>query len=67
MSAMYGSLAVLGLPMRTPEEALARSQAVTVEDIRRVAARVIREDALHLSIVGTVDAEPLGTAFSLGN
>ncbi len=67
VSAMYGSLAVLGLPMRTPEEALARSQAVTVEDIRRVAARVIREDALHLSIVGTVDAEPLGTAFSLGN
>ncbi|MGE3856748.1 MAG: M16 family metallopeptidase [Dehalococcoidia bacterium] len=66
VSAMYGSLAVLGLPLRTPEEALAKSQAVTIEDIRRVAARVIRDDALHLSIVGSVERDPLDGAFALG-
>jgi len=66
VSAMYGSLAVLGLPLRTPEEALAKSQAVTMDDVRRVAARVIREDALHLSIVGPVDGDPLDRAFTLG-
>ena len=66
VSAMYGSLAVLGLPLRTPEEALARSQAVTVDDVRRVAERVIREEALQLAIVGSVDGDPLDGALSLG-
>jgi len=66
VSAMFGSLAVLGLPMRTPEEALARSQAVTEEDVRRVAERVIREDRMHLAIVGPVDGDPLDAALSLG-
>ena len=66
VSAMFGALAVLNLPMRTPEEALARSQAVTLDDVRRVAERVIREDALQLAIVGPVDADPLDSALSLG-
>ncbi len=66
VSAMYGSLAILGLPMRTPEEALARSQAVTLDDVRRVAERVIVEDALQLAVVGPVDSDPLDAAFSLG-
>ena len=66
VSAMYGSLAVLGLPLRTPEEALARSQAVTLDDVRRVAERVIREEALQLAIVGPVDGDPLDNALSLG-
>ncbi len=66
VSAMYGSLAILGLPMRTPEQALARSQAVTLDDVRRVAARVITEDALQLAVVGPVDGDPLDGAFSLG-
>ena len=66
VSAMYGSLAVLGLPLRTAEEALARSQAVTIDEVRRVAERVIREDALQLAIVGPVDGDPLDAALSLG-
>lgn len=66
VSAMYGSLAVLDLPLRTPEEALARSQAVTLDDVRRVAGRVIREDVLQLAIVGPVDGDPLDGALSLG-
>lgn len=66
VSAMFGSLAILGLPMRTPEEALARSAAVTVDDVRRVAERVIREEALQLAIVGPVDGDPLDAALSLG-
>lgn len=66
VSAMYGSLAVLGLPLRTPEEALARSQAVTVDDVSRVAARVVTEGGLHLAVVGPVEHDPLDRAFSLG-
>ena len=67
VSAMYGSLAVLGLPLRSPEEALARSQAVTIEDVQRVAARVIRDEALQLAVVGPVDGTPLDAVLTLGD
>ncbi|MFA7248648.1 MAG: pitrilysin family protein [Dehalococcoidia bacterium] len=66
VSATFGSLAVLGLPLRTPEEALARSQAVAIDDVRRVAERVILEDALQLAIVGPVNGDPLEAVLTLG-
>jgi predicted Zn-dependent peptidase len=55
VSALYGSQAVLGLPLVTPEETIARSEAVTLEDIERVAQRMIRDDSLHLAVVGPFD------------
>ena len=66
VSGMFGSLAILGLPMRTAEESLALSQAVTLDDVQRVAGRVIREDLLQLAIVGPVDGNALDGALSLG-
>ena len=66
VSALYGSLAILGLPRRTPEEALARTAAVTLDDVQRVAARVIREEQLVAGIVGPVAGVPIDGALTLG-
>src|SRR5262249_20221853 len=67
LSAMFGSLAILGLPLRTPEEAMARSAAVTLDDVQRVAQRVIREDELLLSVVGPVEGDALDAALTLAD
>ncbi|MQA00338.1 MAG: insulinase family protein [Dehalococcoidia bacterium] len=55
VSALYGSQVVLGLPLITPEETLLRSAAVTLEDVERVAHRVLRDEDLHLAVVGPFD------------
>jgi predicted Zn-dependent peptidase len=55
VSALYGSQAVLDLPLIAPAETLARSAAVTIEDVQRVAARVIRDENLRLAVVGPID------------
>jgi len=63
VSARYGVLAALGLPLVTPEEAIARYEAVTAADIERVAERVVRDSALRLAVVGPfADEEPLEAA-----
>ncbi|MBM3140634.1 MAG: insulinase family protein [Chloroflexi bacterium] len=55
VSALYGSQAVLGLPLITPDETLRLSAEVTVDDVQRAAQRVIRDDAFHLAVVGPFD------------
>jgi predicted Zn-dependent peptidase len=55
VSALYGAQSILGLPLTTPDETLARSAAVTVADVQRVAARVIRDQGLHLAVVGPIE------------
>jgi predicted Zn-dependent peptidase len=63
VSALYGALTALDLPLVTPEETIARYQAVTLADVQRVAERVVGDSALHLSVVGPFeDAEPLEAA-----
>ncbi len=62
VSALYGSQAILGLPMMTPEQSLARSASVTVEELERVAVRVMRGSALHVAAVGEVDEAALQSA-----
>lgn len=59
ISALYGSQVILGLPVRTPEETLERSGAVTVDDLEQVAARFITAENLQLAAVGPVDAAML--------
>jgi predicted Zn-dependent peptidase len=56
-SGWVGGQAILGLPITTPETTLALLDAVTAEDVMRVAQHVLREEALVLSVVGPVDAE----------
>ncbi|MEX1023423.1 MAG: pitrilysin family protein [Dehalococcoidia bacterium] len=62
VSALYGSQVSLGLPVRTPEESLAYSAAVTIEDVERAAARVLAPDGLQVVTVGPVDAAAVETA-----
>jgi predicted Zn-dependent peptidase len=40
---------------REPDEVLAGLDAVTLDDVRRVAAEIIREDRLNLAIIGPFD------------
>src|SRR5690606_29252623 len=65
ISALYGAQAILGLPLRTPEETIARSAAVTIEDVARVAHRLIRNDRLQLAAVGPLRTDDLTPALDL--
>ncbi len=64
VSALYGSELILGIPLRTPEEALAISAAVTLDEVTEVARRVITPESWHLAAVGPVDAGDLEGALS---
>ncbi len=57
VSARYGALAALGLPPLTPEETIARYEAVSVADVTRVAERVVRDSALRLAVVAPFSDE----------
>lgn len=66
VSALYGSQSLLDLPLTTPEETVAKTDAVTVDDVARVAHRLIREDGLYLAVVGPYeDAAPLQACLML--
>jgi len=63
VSALYGALTALELPLVSPEQTIERYDAVTIEDVQRVAERVVSDSALRLSVVGPFeDAEPLEAA-----
>ena len=59
VSGWYGSQEILDLPGMTPEQVTARTDAVTVEDVRRVAARLISDERLHFALVGPLDGAQL--------
>jgi predicted Zn-dependent peptidase len=60
VASWYGSRAIRGLPLLTPDETVARFEAVTREDISAIAHEVIDESRLRIAIVGPYsDAEPL--------
>jgi predicted Zn-dependent peptidase len=46
---------VLENTLREPDEVLAGLDAVTIEDVRRVAQDIIREDRLNLALIGPFD------------
>ena len=66
VSAWYGSRLSLDLPLREPEEVIACFERVTLDDIRRVAARVIADERLHLAVIGPIETpDALGEALHL--
>ena len=68
VSAWHGSRLALGLPLRQPEEAIAGFEQVTLEDVERVARRLVRGDRLQLAVVGPIaDAAALEDALQLGD
>ena len=54
VSAWHGSRLALGLPLRQPEEAIAGFERVTLEDVERVARRLVRGDRLQLAAIGPI-------------
>ncbi len=64
VSGWYGSQATLGLPMRTPEDTLARYLRQTVSDLQAAAERYVQPEQAHVAIVGPFEAAaPLEAAF----
>ena len=59
VSAWYGSQEALGIPRMTPEQVTARTDAVSIEDVQRVATRLISDDRLHFALVGPLDGDQL--------
>lgn len=66
VSALYGSQLSLGIPLRTPDEALLVSAAVTLDEVTEVAQRVIVPERWHLAAVGPVEAAALQDALDAG-
>lgn len=48
----YGGQEVMGLPLQTPEEYIAKLQAVTAEEVRKVARELFTNDRLNLALIG---------------
>jgi len=60
VSAWYGGRASRGLPLETPEEVMARFQAVTIDEVTEVARATLRDEHLRLAAVGPFPSvEPL--------
>ena len=66
--AWHGSRLALGLPLRQPEEAIASFERVTLDDVERVARRLVRADRLQLAAIGPIaDASVLEEALQLAD
>lgn len=52
VASWYGRQQALGAEMLTPEDVAARIDAVTAEDIQRIAGELFRNQALNLAVVG---------------
>lgn len=60
VSGWYGARAARGLPLETPEEVVARFDAVTVAEVAEVAQSTIRDEHLRFAAVGPFESvDPL--------
>lgn len=59
VSAWYGSQVILDQPRHTPAEAIAKAEAVTVEDVQRVACALLTDAGLQLAVVGPFEGVDL--------
>jgi predicted Zn-dependent peptidase len=66
VSAWYGSQAILELPQLSPEETMQRTDAVTLDDLRRVAGRLFSDERLQLAVVGPFEGIDLFEGVSVG-
>ena len=65
VSSLYGSQSILDLDLERPVQLAERTMAVTIEDIERVANRLLRDEAIHLASVGPCGVADLSAALSL--
>jgi predicted Zn-dependent peptidase len=59
VASWFGRQAVLREPIQSVEEIIARIDALTAEDLRRVARRLIRPDGARLAVVGPQDGHEI--------
>jgi predicted Zn-dependent peptidase len=55
VAGFYGEQEILREPLETPEEVLAKIDAVTAEDVQRVAKKYLKTETLNLAIIGEVE------------
>ena len=56
VASWYGSRAIRGLPLLTPDETVARFEAVTREDVAAIALEVLTEERLRIAVVGPFES-----------
>ncbi len=66
VSGWYGSQVVLDQTRQTPAEAIALTDAVTSDDIQRVATSLLTDDGLQLAVVGPFEGVDLFDGISIG-
>jgi predicted Zn-dependent peptidase len=66
VSAWYGSQAILEQPRLTPAEAIAKAEAVTIEDVQRVAQTLVTDTGLQLAVVGPFEGVDVFDGVSVG-
>jgi predicted Zn-dependent peptidase len=67
VAGFMGSQELLRNEIRTVEQVVADIEAVTAEDIKRVAEKVIRPEKMAMAIVGPLeDSEPFLKAMEIG-
>lgn len=66
VSGWYGSQVILDQPRLTPAEAIAKAEAVTIEDVQRVAAQLLTDGGLQLAVVGPFEGVDLFDGVSVG-
>ena len=60
VASWYGSRAIRGLPLLTPDETVARFDAVTLDQVTAVARELLSDEQLRIAVVGPFESpEPL--------
>lgn len=57
LGSFYGGQEILSVPMSTPAEVAEKVEAVTSEDVRKVANDIVRNDGLNLALIGPFKEE----------
>ncbi len=66
VSGWYGSQVILDQPRLTPAAAIAKAEAVTLEDVLRVASTLLTDAGLQLAVVGPFEGVDLFDGVSVG-
>jgi predicted Zn-dependent peptidase len=59
ISGWYGVQEILGLPSMSAEQTIALTDAVTIEDVHRVANKLMSNESIQFAVVGPLDGEQL--------
>lgn len=55
VAGFYGEQEILGEPIETPDQILAKIDAVTVQDVQKVAKKYLRTEKLNMAVIGNLE------------